>query len=201
MTTFPIVLAAPARYLRKIGLLSDHCAKLDQSVIKVVQISERDDACFTTPFPMNRFACLQADSLRRTALQFRDQPFIWMETDSIPLVPGWARIITAEYTRLGREFMLSADCHPPHDLVGGIGVYGPRTYSLLQWHYQAGSWDLWMRNNLSHLISYSPLIQHSYGIYTKSRCIPHVFPRDLHMLRSSTVIFHRDPGQSLIELV
>jgi hypothetical protein len=99
--------------------------------------------------------------------------------------------------------MLSSDKNPPYDMIGGIGVYGPRTLDIIpkdiDGDFDGYGWDGWMVRNIPNMIHWSPLIQHSYGIYDKwGRAEPHQFPRDRSIIRSNSVIFHRDKYQDII---
>ena len=95
--------------------------------------------------------------------------------------------------------MLSSDCQP-HDQIGGIGVYCGETSWLVPTDYAKSSWDLWLIECVPHLVARTPLIQHSYCWYGSDGFCKrvHEFPRDNAMLRPESVIFHRDPTQSLI---
>jgi hypothetical protein len=125
-------------------------------------------------------------------------PFIWLEADSTPLKAGWRQALEDEYYRLGKHFMLSADQNPPHDLIGGIGVYSPETSWLIPEHVPRDGWDLWMIKSIPHLVARTPLIQHSYGIYHCNTAYLHQFPRDNDIIREQAVIFHKDKLQGLM---
>ena len=141
-------------------------------------------------------------ALRTAAEAIGDEPFFWLEPDCAPLQKGWLNKIRAEYILSGKEFMLSSDCHPPHDLIGGIGVYGASTRWLIPKdvpEYGWG-WDTWMDNHIPHAIHKTPLIQHSYGIYNKEGIAdPHRFPRDKSIIRDNALVFHRDKDQEIIK--
>jgi hypothetical protein len=93
--------------------------------------------------------------------------------------------------------MLSSDSNPPHDLVGGIGVYGGIARRLIPVGIEKIGWDGWIINHIKPLVAFTQLIQHSYGDYSNG-CKPHIFPRDRKMIRNNSVIFHRDKLQGLI---
>lgn len=68
-------------------------------------------------------------------------------------------------------------------------------------NFRRSGWDLWLKSNLEPLIGWTPLIQHSYGIYDEQgKAAPHEFPRDSAMLRPDALIFHRDPKQQLTKV-
>jgi hypothetical protein len=180
----------------KVDRLVKYCLDLDGTVVKVVNV---DDSKFSTPYRQNEFACKQAYTLRCAALEMKGAPFFWLESDSIPLKAGWLSRIETEYKKGGKTFMLSSDSHPPHDLVGGIGVYSGDTHWIVPRDVKQFGWDRWMIDHIKQLIHFTPLVQHSYGIYEGGHVKQeHRFPRDLKMLRPEAEIFHRDKHQDLI---
>lgn len=194
----PVVIGAPLSQRDRVDRLVQYCKELDGTIVKVIPV---DDSTFQAQFTNNEFGCRQAHALRTVANQING-PFIWLEADSVPLKPMWANELRAEYKRGGKEFMLSSDSHPPHDLIGGIGIYGANTRWLVPNQFPRAGWDGWMLQHLSPVIHFSPIIQHSYGIYPSNvlgtQCNPHLFPRDAKMIRDNAVIFHRDRFQGLI---
>jgi hypothetical protein len=198
----PAVIIQPeSRPSTKVDRLVKWCRELDGTDLRVIEMSKADDEGFCATHNHNQYACLCAYSLHVAALTMHKKPFIWLEADSIPTKPGWAKALTDEYCRLGKPFMLSSDTHPPGDLVGGIGVYGADTHWMIPYDFQSHGWDRWMIEKIRPLISFTPLIQHKYAIYehggiTKTRDI--AFPRDRELLREDAVIFHRDSQQSLM---
>lgn len=170
--------------------LVDYIERLDGTKVVIIDAIEETDR-----YPdRNNFAFHQAVS------EMAGEAFFWLEPDSIPIKKNWLQLIEKEYASSFKQFMLSSDQNPPHDLIGGIGVYGPRTKEIIPKYIDGGhGWDGWMIRNVSHLIHRSPLIQHSYGFYDQSgNAIAHRFPRDFAMIRESSVIFHRDKYQDLI---
>jgi hypothetical protein len=149
----------------------------------------------------NLFNNLQFSALQLAIEHAGRQPFIWLEQDSIPLSTGWASVISAEYKEAGKQFMLSSDTYPPHDLVGGIGVYGSDSHWLLPKWIEHHGWDRWMIDNLPDLIHRTPVIQHNYckWDYELKKCgRKWMFPMDAKIIRPDAVIFHSDPSQSLL---
>jgi len=200
--TLPAVIIAPeSRPRDKVDKLIQWCRDLDGTEIHVITMTKQEDEAFLAAHPVNSFYNLQAHSLRRAAMEFNGHPIIWMEVDSIPLKPGWAQTLTEEYRRLGKPYMLSSDSHPPGDLVGGIGVYGPNTAEEIPDTMEAHGWDLWMHLNIPQKIARTKFVQHKYGIYNAAgvdmvrRCS---FPKDKSLIRDDAVIFHADPTQSLM---
>ena len=174
-----------------VGRLVSYIRNLDGTEVLVVPTKNETDE-----YPKrNNYA------LREAAEAVPGEAFFWLEPDSVPLCAGWLDRIEAEYLSSGKEFMLSSDKNPPFDLIGGIGVYGPSTRWLIPKDVpeHGWGWDTWMDRHIPHTIHKTPLIQHSYGIYPGiDSAEPHRFPRDSHLLRPSSVIFHRDKFQDLI---
>jgi len=191
----PVITCVP-RIQEQVRRLVAHCLKLDGTVVRVVHVNDEGH----TPLFKGTEAEYRASfSLRTAAISMDGQPFIWMEPDSIPTRPGWAQILSDEYARCGKPFMLSSDSTPPDDIVGGIGVYPTDTKFLIPVDFKHDAWDKWMLHHLSGLIHRTPLIQHRYGFY-ENGLVKHrpVFPRDNDILRPEAVIFHSDKHQSLI---
>ena len=176
------------RQRAEVERLVQYCQDLDGTKITVIPVIERN-----LPYPQRNDA-----AFHQAAEHFKGKPFFWMEPDSIPLKPGWNQTVTDEYHRSGKEFMLSSDSHPPHDLIGGIGVYGPNTSWLIPKKFQKNAWDFWMFENTGPITHWTPLIQHSYGDYSTGHSRPHRFPRDSRIIRPDSLIFHRDKFQDLI---
>ena len=181
------VIVRAKRQAKEVDKLVKHCKKLDETRVLVI------DACDkVTSYPeRNNHALHQAFGV------MKDKPFVWLEPDSIPIKKGWMRELEAEYIKLKKPIMLSSDSNPPHDLVGGIGVYGGIARRLIPVGIEKIGWDGWLIKHIKPLVSFTSLIQHSYGDYSRG-CQPHMFPRDNRMIRSNSVIFHRDKFQGLI---
>jgi hypothetical protein len=192
------VVVFPSHQAKRAHALYEHCLRLDGTSIHLIEQTQEDDVKCEIRYPKNRFHCLQGYSLRRAAREIGAE-FIWLECDSIPLRPGWVRRLMDEYWKCERKFLLSSD-HQPHDLVGGIGCYPEDTADIVPVHFEKSGWDLWLIEEVPHLVARTPSIQHSYchyGLNGFCKC-EHRFPRDQKMLRSDALIFHRDPHQDLI---
>ena len=201
MSTLPVIISLPeAAIPGKVEKLVAYCKQLDGTEVHVLPISKAMDAEFiATRQDKNVFFQLQAWTLRLEAESMKGQPFIHLEPDAIPIKPGWVKAISDEYARLKKPYLWAWDQHPPGDLCGGIGVYGPDTAREIPCEHERGGWDGWMLDHIPGKIARSPLLQHQYGIYEghhKVRDI--VFPRDNQLLRRETVLFHRDWHQSLM---
>lgn len=181
------VIVRAKRQAKEVDKLVRHCKKLDGTKVLII---DADDSVKSYP-ERNNHALHQAFSV------MKDKPFVWLEPDSIPLKKNWIKDLEVEYINLGKPIMLSSDSNPPHDMIGGIGIYGGIARKLIPVGIQKIGWDGWIINHIKPLVSFTDLIQHSYGDYSRG-CNPHIFPRDLKMIRSTSLIFHRDKFQGLI---
>ena len=193
----PVIAYPPSQSEQAIKLVQ-YCFELDGTTVVEIPV---DDSANTIEFPKNSFACRAAYSLRCAANFMEGRPFILIEADSVPTMKDWARILTDEYYRLGNLIMISSDTHPPFDLVGGIGVYPPHAAKIIPKDFEKDGWDMFLIKEIPHLVSQTHLIQHHYGIYAGEDKVVHVlrFPEDLYVIRPSTVIFHRDKHQDLLQ--
>lgn len=194
-------MVVPEHQLDRAHRLSCYCSDLDGTNVWLITISAEEDAAFVPQYSENAFHSRQAYALHRAAEELGGESFIWLEPDSIPLKPDWAEILTKEWKRCAKKFLISSDSHPPFDLVGGIGVYCGETEWLIPVHYPKSGWDLWLIEAVPHLVARTGLLQHSYGIYDQTgHAVEHRFPRDSRILRSTAVVFHRDPRQDLLSM-
>ena len=188
------VIVAAERQTKEVNNLVSYIKDLDGTDVLVIPAIDK-----TNEYPArNNYAFNQAAEI------MSGETFFWLEPDSIPLCAGWLDLIEKEYMYTCKQFMLSSDKNPPFDIIGGIGVYGPRTKEIIPQYIggdlEGHGWDMWMLRNASNMIKWSPLIQHSYGIYDKwGKAEPHQFPRDRSLIRSESVIFHRDKYQDIVE--
>jgi hypothetical protein len=137
----------------------------------------------------------------RYVCSLMDEPFLWLEQDSIPLTPDWFRKIKARWEKRGPKTwaLMSSDFQSPHDMIGGIGVYDPRIRSTIPANERTEGFDTWIIRGVPHKVERTQLIQHAYGWYDhRGRATPIEFPRDRWILRDTAVIFHADKKQTLI---
>lgn len=189
-----VVIVRAERQGKEVDRLIAHIKRLDGTIVMPIPAID-----ITDQYPArNNF------SLHQAATILQGQPFFWLEPDSIPLRPGWLAQIEREYQESGKEFLLSSDSQRPFDLIGGIGVYGPNTASIIPMEphkeLNGQGWDMWMLLRVPSMIAWSPSIQHSYGVYNEQGTAePHRFPRDNAILRDNALVFHRDKHQDLID--
>jgi hypothetical protein len=188
------VIVRAERQGEEVDRLVQYIKNLDGTDVTVIPASEKIQG-----YPArNNYALVTA------AEAIGEEAFFWLEPDCVPLQKGWLDKIKSVYFSVDEEFMLSSDFNPPHDLIGGIGVYGPSTRWLIPKIIpeQGWGWDTWLMNHIPHTVYRTPLIQHSYGIYNNDGIAePHRFPRDRAMIRDNALVFHRDKHQDLIHYV
>jgi len=191
------VIALPDSQKLPVQRMVDFCRRFDGTELKVVPVSDKD---FKTPYSHNEFPCRQASSLRTVSLAMKGRPFIWIEPDSPPIKKDWVRILSEEYHKAGKPFMLPLLNGSKFDIASGIGIYSPDTHFLIPVHFNKHGWDYWMLQHLKPMIHFTNLIQHDYGIYGDDGHViqAHRFPRDNQIIRPETVLFHRDRHQDLL---
>jgi hypothetical protein len=188
----PVIVAAERQH-EEVENLVNYIKRLDGTDVLVIPAIDE-----TNEYPArNNYAFYQA------AQKMKGEAFFWLEPDSIPLRAGWLGKIESIYKDCHKQFMLSSDKNAPHDLIGGIGVYGPRAFEIIPKNIDGDmyghGWDMYILKKQANMVLWSGLIQHSYGIYDNHGIAePHRFPRDQSMIRNDAVIFHRDKYQDLI---
>lgn len=201
MKVLQAIVTMPERQRETVERLVAWCRKLDGTKLKVVPISAAQDAAFKPAYVSNGYCCLQAYGFHLGALAAEGKSFIYLEADSTPFRPGWAKALTDEYQKHGKPFLLpDMTGLSRFDIASGIGVYPGFASSIVPIHYPRHSFDKWLVDHLSDSIARTRLIQHSYGNYHPriDKCEPHRFPRDRAMLHPEAMIFHRDKFQDLI---
>jgi hypothetical protein len=187
------VIVAAERQSKEVRNLVSYIKDLDGTEVLVIPAIDE-----TNEYPArNNCAFHQAAQI------MKGEPFFWLEPDSIPLCEGWLNKIESAYQDCHKQFMLSSDKNAPHDLIGGIGVYGPRAFEIIPKNINGDmyghGWDMYILKKQANMVLWSGLIQHSYGIYDKWGTVkPHEFPRDANIIRKDAVIFHRDKYQDII---
>jgi hypothetical protein len=188
----PVIVAAERQH-KEVENLVNYIKRLDGTDVLVIPAIDETDE-----YPArNNYALHQAAQI------MKGEAFFWLEPDSVPLCAGWLDQIEKIYSDCHKQFMLSSDKNAPHDIIGGIGVYGPRTFEIIPKHIDGDmyglGWDMYILQKQPNMVCWSPLIQHSYGEYdSKGNATPHRFPRERSMIRKDAVIFHRDKYQDLI---
>lgn len=101
-----------------------------------------------------------------------DGPVLYLEPDAWPLVTNWFTKLKRGYKKLGEPAaMVTQDCLPPYDMVGGIGIYDYNKLPKLDIdmiHNLIPEWacfDTWVGDLTDKYKKKSKLIRHSYGVY------------------------------------
>jgi hypothetical protein len=137
-------------------------------------------------------------AFHQAAIAMKGQPFIWLETDTIPRKPGWVQTLTTVYYANQKEFLLSSDLIEKTTRSGAAGVYGPNSHWLIPENTSPQPWDAWMVKHLSPLSAFTPLIQYNPGPENQNGVPGHRFPQESDILRSDAVLFQSDRFQELI---
>jgi len=189
--TLPVVLNIAPHEKRQAEKLIRYIKELDGTEVITMK--------FDDP-PGMRYPEVANWAFRQCAKAMRGKPFIWIEADSIPLKAGWVKVLTEEYEEVGKPYLYVKTLSPPFDNYTGIGVQGPDAYDQAPEGFTTGGFDEWIVRNYGNLIGRTDLIQHSYGFYdSKGDATLHEFPRDLSLIRSDAVLFHKDQKQGLID--
>jgi len=189
--TLPVVLNIAPHEKRQAEKLIRYIKELDGTEVITMK--------FDDP-PGMRYPEVANWAFRQCAKAMSGKPFIWIEADSIPLKAGWAKTLTEEYEKVGKPYLYVKTLNPPFDNFTGIGVQGPDSYEQAPEGFKDGGFDEWLVRNYGELIGRTDLIQHSYGFYDgKGDATLHEFPRDLSLIRSDAVLFHKDQKQGLID--
>ena len=191
MNLLPVVLNVAPHEKRQAEKLVRFIKELDGTEVITMQ--------FDDP-PGMRYPEVANWTFRQCAKAMAGKPFMWIEADSIPLKAGWLKAITEEYYKQGKPYLYTKTLNPPFDNFTGIGVQGPDAYNEAPEGFKTGGFDEWIVRNHGDKVGRSDLIQHSYGFYdSKGDATLHEFPRDLGIIRSDAVIFHKDQNQGLID--
>ena len=138
------MLCVPERQCDKARRLAEYCFDLDGTDVWLIVMTDEEQESFEPEYPSNHFHSLQAQGIHRAAIEAGGHSLIWLEADAIPLKPDWADILSEEYERCGKRFLLSSDSNPPFDVIGGIGCYPKETEWLVPQHFPKSSWDMWL---------------------------------------------------------
>lgn len=191
MTLLPVVLnIAPHEKLQAERLVR-YIKELDGTEVITMQ--------FKDP-PGMRYPEVANWAFKQCAKAMQGKPFIWIEADSIPLKAGWLKDLTEEYHLQGKPYLYPKTFNPPFDIFTGIGVQGPDAYEQAPNGFRTGGFDEWIVRNYADQVGRTDLIQHSYGFYNSNGdATLHEFPRDLHIIKPDSVLFHKDQKQGLID--
>lgn len=134
-----------------------------------------------------------------------DEPFLWFEPDSVPLVSSWLDQIESEWMANKKPFMgarVQIDNIPVH--MSGIAVYSGMQqhcpgFALVQ--YQKGysgpqtAWDVQHRDAFLSNAHLTSIIQHEW------KPEPFTSTEDLKRLNPGAVIYHQDKLMGLPDII
>jgi len=187
----PVVLNIAPHEKRQAERLVKYLKELDGT--EVITMSLQDP-------PGMRYPEVANWAFKQCAKAMQGNAFFWLECDSIPTQKGWLREITDEYERQGKPYLYAKMMPSEFDKFSGIGVQGPDAYEQAPSDEKHVGFDEVIVRTFPDQIGRTDLIQHSYGFYdSKGDATLHEFPRDLHILRKDSVIFHKDQQQGLID--
>ncbi len=127
MKLLPAIVLEASKQSYKVKRLVDYCRELDGTEIRVIKLPPEIDS---VPHPIGTEMAI------RYAGAMLDEPWLYMEADSIPLKPGFLRSLTEEYYREEKLFMLpSLEGCPKHDIASAIGVWPAHLHKHLPKDY------------------------------------------------------------------
>ena len=191
----PVVLVASERQRGAVERLVNYAKELDGTSIEVIEFGPETSDRYTG----------QHLAIRKACTAFKGKSFFWIEPDAIPRKAGWLETICKQRQDRSKPFLLpSLIGRPSVDAASAIGIYPHNAIDIIpekKPQYPLLAWDHWLYAKKPEMIALTPLIQHSYGIYSKGGLLErrHSFPLDKPILRSYSVIFHSDPGQTLMQ--
>lgn len=130
------------------------------------------------------------------------RPWMWLESDAVPMRSSWLDEIENEYTRCRKPFMGAYVNIPPHEPhMSGNAVYpvDVAEHSLEMKIPNKIAWDYAGRRDTvgKQKAHFTQLIQHEYRVHGEAPTFP---TRDsLKIIRPGTAIFHRCKDSSLID--
>lgn len=141
----------------------------------------------------------------------RDDPFLFLEADAAPLVPGWLDKIEHAYGMCGTPFMGPVITHNtpglPSPYMEGVAVYPPDTLARMAacWKEDV-SWTLACAPCVVPRAANSPLFKHCWGEKGNpptfaEKNVPGTNVFCLAQIPKEAVIWHRAKDGSLIRLL
>jgi len=157
-----------------------------------------------------------ANSLFLTAAQFakqRNEPWLFLEPDAVPLKPKWADLIEIHYRASGSKYMGRLvpcdDPRLPKVHFTGVGMYCPEAYDELSGFIIGApdmAFDLPTASYLAPIAKSSDLFCHLWGMagdpptFAEHRITgTHTF--DLNFINPKSVLYHRNKDGTLINLL
>lgn len=153
-----------------------------------------------------------ANDLFRTACAYVNnmwpQPWVWLETDAIPLKSGWLDALEAEYAAQGRKYLghIYDSNNPmlPQRVMSGVAVYPGDAFAEIPWAIQSPrAFDVDYAGLFVEKGAHTALIHHLWGEPGNpprfaSKAIPGTAVFDLNSIPKEAVVWHRCKDGSLI---
>lgn len=139
-----------------------------------------------------------------------DQATLLMDSDAIPLVPGWLDQIEMEYRQSGKPYMGHVfNCDQPGlpaRLMSPIAVYPPDAIELKSAIEQGHHWDVSMTEIVVPKCHETKLIHHLFGEFLRpptfaEKGIPGTDVFEPSNIPTGAVVFHRNKDGTLINLL
>lgn len=138
-----------------------------------------------------------------------NEPWLWWESDAVPIKPGWLDAIHDGYMKGGKRF--AGHVVDRMDHMNGVGVYPPdvrrRCHEAML--CRSAAWDYVLKDtingdctNLNHLIQHVWNIHETDGYITNGEGKPVTFPDWKSVERwmdFNCVLFHRQKDGTLIQ--
>jgi len=187
---------------------SECVATMEQAskVFRTVTFATCDKPVPTWPQGANalfKTAAIEAQKLK--------QPFLWLESDAIPVRAGWLTALHAEYNRVGNPFMgrvyRSHDATLPNEVLSGIAVYPAATIDLFKPFWKDDvPWDVataaasvgsCTRNELIQWFWGKANLAPTFALRKETSAPENTFTLD--QLQPQSVLFHRNKDGTLID--
>lgn len=133
------------------------------------------------------------------------KPFLWLEPDCVPIMPGWLDAISAAYetaSKLDKHF-LGAEVTEPRHRLSGVAVYPANTIAFLRTRtlnmLDGEAWDSFFAQDIIPFAQFTNLIQNVWAV-SRNPDTPPAFPdkESLALLSPGAVLFHRCKDATLI---
>jgi hypothetical protein len=193
MTLLPVVLNIAPHEKRQAERLVRYIKELDGTDVITMQ--------FKDP-PGMRYPEVANWAFKQCAKEMRGKAFFWLECDVVVLKKGWLRNITDEYERQGKPYLYAKMIPSEFDKFSGIGVQGPDAYNQAPSDEKNVGFDEVIVRTYPDQIGRTDLIQHQYGDYDQNGQVSlYEFPRDLHVIKESAVVFHKTQYSDLLRIM
>ena len=139
------------------------------------------------------------------------RPFLWMESDCVPLCKGWLDQISREYDACKKPFMgVVVPCNQagfPVSYLNGVAVYPANAFDLILPLTKEKAWDISMAEMAVPQAHNSKLFVHLWGqknnppTFGEVKDPTHPERKTLSSIPTGAVLFHRNKDGSAIRLL